>query len=194
VRSATRVLSAAFETDPLMRCMFPHPRRRAFASRGFFRGILRDALPFRETHVVAVDGAIVGVSAWLPPGAYPLGAAREAKMITTSLGAVLEWSTLANALRYLRAIPLAHPKTRHAYLAVVGVHPSWHGRGIGHRLLDPVHDELDATGDGAYLETQTVANVAWYSRQGYAIVEELEPIPDGPPLWTMWREPDLERE
>ena len=41
----------------------------------------------------------------------------------------------------------------------------------------------------AYLEASTEANVAWYRHHGFEVQHEVRPVPAGPPVWTMWREP-----
>jgi hypothetical protein len=40
----------------------------------------------------------------------------------------------------------------------------------------------------AYLETGTERNVAFYTRHGFKVIEELH-LPKGPPVWLMWRDP-----
>ena len=40
----------------------------------------------------------------------------------------------------------------------------------------------------AYHEATTPRNRALYERHGYVTVGEFR-LPDGPPLWAMWREP-----
>jgi hypothetical protein len=41
---------------------------------------------------------------------------------------------------------------------------------------------------GAYLETGTEENVRFYSRHGFRVTDEV-PLPKGPPMWLMWRDP-----
>ena len=46
----------------------------------------------------------------------------------------------------------------------------------------------DREGVDCYLETQKPENLAYYRRFGYEVVEELQPVAGGPPLWTMRRQ------
>ncbi|HEY1414737.1 MAG TPA: GNAT family N-acetyltransferase [Caulobacteraceae bacterium] len=83
-----------------------------------------------------------------------------------------------------------HPMERpHAYLWFLGVTHEAQGHGIGSRLLKVATDRLDAASRPAYLETQTERNLALYRRHGFDVISEHRPRPDGPMLWSMWREP-----
>ena len=55
-------------------------------------------------------------------------------------------------------------------------------------LLRPVLDRCDTEGAPAYLEATNKRNLPLYRRQGFEVREELD-LPNGPRLWTMWREP-----
>jgi hypothetical protein len=39
------------------------------------------------------------------------------------------------------------------------------------------------------LETATPANLPFYERLGFHVRSRVD-LPDGPPVWTMWREPE----
>ena len=52
-----------------------------------------------------------------------------------------------------------------------------------------VLDHCDAEGTPCYLESSKERNLAFYRRHGFEVVEEVLLPGDGPPLWTMWREP-----
>jgi ribosomal protein S18 acetylase RimI-like enzyme len=83
-----------------------------------------------------------------------------------------------------------HPMERpHAYLWFLGVTHAAQGHGVGSRLLKVASDRLDADARPAYLETQTERNLALYRRHGFEVISEHRPRPDGPMLWSMWREP-----
>jgi hypothetical protein len=55
-------------------------------------------------------------------------------------------------------------------------------------LLDRHHARLDQAGLPAYLEANHPRNRDLYARHGYRVRSVIE-LPDGPPLWTMWRSP-----
>ncbi len=75
------------------------------------------------------------------------------------------------------------------YLLLLVVDPSVQRGGIGTRLQAAGMEQADQDGLDCYLETQKPDNVPYYRRFGYEVVEELRPVPAGPPLWTMRRPP-----
>ncbi len=139
---------------------------------------------------VQVDGRIVGVAGWLPPGAYPIPLARQLAQVLT-FAPVLPWAWPAavEARRGQAATRARHPHEPHWFLRVIGVVPAWQGNGIGHRLIEPVLDRADDEGVGAYLVTTKEANVAFYRRFGFGVTEEYRPTATWPPVWSLWREP-----
>jgi GNAT superfamily N-acetyltransferase len=94
---------------------------------------------------------------------------------------------MGDGLRYLQAIDRAHPKGPLWYLALLVVDPSVQRAGIGARLHQDVLDQADTTGVDCYLETQNDDNLVYYRRFRFDVVDELRPVPAGPPLWTMRR-------
>ena len=81
-----------------------------------------------------------------------------------------------------------HPHDTHWYLNVVSTLPSDQGHGLGSAILQPVLAEADAEGLPCYLESSNPRNVSLYLRHGFVETGEL-PLPDGPSLVQMWREP-----
>jgi ribosomal protein S18 acetylase RimI-like enzyme len=187
--TASHVLARAFDDDPVFRYLYPAPRRRRWASRGFLRALASDGMPFGEVWAALDDGTVVGTAGWLPDGAFPPSRRRSLRLLLGSAGALLTPRTLRDGLRYLSETERLHPKGPHWYLAVIGVEPARQGEGIGGQLLDVVLERLDADRVPAYLETSTEANVAWYRHHGFVVQHEITPAPAGPPLWTMWRAP-----
>jgi ribosomal protein S18 acetylase RimI-like enzyme len=82
-----------------------------------------------------------------------------------------------------------HPHEPHWYLATLGTAVEMQGRGVGSALLRPVLSHCDAAGLPCYLESSKERNVPFYRRHGFEVVHELKLPDDGPPIWTMWREP-----
>ena len=62
-------------------------------------------------------------------------------------------------------------------------------RGLGSAAIAPVLTRCDAEGIPAYLESTKERNLAFYERHGFAVTGTIVVPPDGPTLWTMWREP-----
>ena len=68
--------------------------------------------------------------------------------------------------------------------------PKQHGAGLGRALLARQHHLLDAQGIPAYLDASSERSRELYLRHGYQrLGEPLRLLPDGPPMWPMWRQP-----
>src|SRR4029453_4061098 len=86
------------------------------------------------------------------------------------------------------ALTAHHPAEPHHYLPFIPRPPNSQNRGIGSPLLDRHHARLDEAGLPAYLEANDPRNRDLYLRHGYQVRSVLQ-LPDGPPLWSMWRSP-----
>jgi GNAT superfamily N-acetyltransferase len=176
-------LARAFYDDPVFRWLFPDDGKRLTQSRRYFAGRAHSLLRQDETYTV--DGGI-GSAMWARPNEWhdpPLDVMRQFVTLIPALG-----RRIPRSLQGLRAIEERHPKKPHWYLAVLGTHPDRQGQGFGSALMQPVLDECDRLEIPAYLETGTERNVAFYTRHGFRVTEEIQ-LPDGPPMWLMWRDP-----
>lgn len=190
IRVTAEVLARAFADSPITTYLVPKERARIITMRGFFIGGLVDAHKHGEAWVATVDGTVVGAGTWNPPGAYPPGARRQVRQALHLLTvAPVAPGSLLRSLRYLRAVEAVHPKDEHWYLATLGVDPDHQGRGYGGMLLDAVLPRADEGGMPTYLETDKERNLAYYARYRFTETGKLTPAADGPPTWTMWRDP-----
>jgi GNAT superfamily N-acetyltransferase len=181
VAEAGGVLARALHDDPLLAFVFG-PRRERLV-RILCHATVRDAQPFGHVHAARDDaGRIVGVAAWLPPGAFPLTRAREIAQLPdwVRVGASRPW-IVPRALRATTALDGCHPAEPHWFLAMLGVDPRCQGRGVGSRLLPPM---LDRVGH-AHLDTSKPANLPWYRRFGFEVDHELRVAKGAPPSWAL---------
>jgi ribosomal protein S18 acetylase RimI-like enzyme len=177
-------LARAFHDDPAMIWLFGdrfEPRLRRL--RRYFR--LEARRHRRHGRVLTGDGQ-PGAAFWDPPdrwrSSWP-ALLRSLPVMVPALG-----PRLRRTLRGLEQVERAHPREPHWYLAVLGTDPDHRGRGIGRSLVDPVLDRCDAEGLGAYLESSKERNIPYYERFGFGVTGQID-LPDGPPLWPMWRDP-----
>ena len=178
-------LAQTFFDDPVTSHIFRNPARREAGLRAYFRTQMRaDYLPFGGCYTT--DG-VAGSAIWAPAG----------KPLLTGLRAILTMlpvlpyvaTNLATTLRLLTLVESMHPHEPHWYLATLGVAVGRQGQGVGSALMRPVLARCDAEGLPCYLESSKTRNVPFYRRHGFEVVAEV-PLPgDGPPIWTMWREP-----
>jgi GNAT superfamily N-acetyltransferase len=177
-------LARAFADDPVTRWVYASDRRRPFWSQRFFAWQLRRLLP-QDVSWTTEDGA-GGAALWALPGRWREDARDTLGLLRLTLPGVLP--RLPRVLRGLGQVELRHPAERHLYLAVLGVDPDRQGAGVGSQLIRPGLDLCDRERLPAYLETGKEANLAFYGRHGFHVLDRLE-LPKGPPVWFLWREP-----
>jgi GNAT superfamily N-acetyltransferase len=191
VPGAVASASRAFHDDPLFNFFEPNLVKQSKRLPGLMKATIVDTLPLSETYAAYVDGKAKAVAAWMPPGSYPRSPRREAMFYVRALPSmVLVGRRLPPALQLLTTIDKAHPKHEHWYLSLLAVDPELQGKGVGGALLAPVLERADREGLPVYLETQKEANVAWYGRHGFGVLETLRlpNVPDSPTMWTLQRE------
>lgn len=190
IDDAASVLTRAFEDDPLYAFLVPRREARMRFLDALGGALLRALLP--RGHVYAfMDSGVCGAIAFAPPGGYPLSFGSEMRMLVRLARSVLG---TGGAFRLARrgmatwgALSRLHPTMPHYYLAMVGVEPRRQGTGLGRALIAPGLERADAERVPVYLETANPANLPFYRRFGFEVVEELRPVEDSPPLWTMLR-------
>lgn len=184
VGALSEALARAFQDDPVFKWVIPRDAARMRYARRYFAARARMLL--RQDEVYTVDGCVAG-ALWARPGEWrdpPLAALRQIAALAPALG-----RRLPRALGGLREVESRHPTKPHWYLSVLGTEPDRQGEGLGSAVLRPVLDECDRLEIGAYLETATERNVAFYTRHGFRVVDELTLPVDGPRMWLMWRDP-----
>ena len=55
--------------------------------------------------------------------------------------------------------------------------------------MAPMVQRCDEEGMPAFLESSKEQNLAFYHRFGFEVTGTFDLHPDGPPLWSMWRDP-----
>lgn len=184
LRPVAHALARAFHDDPVMIWLFgegDRPRLRRL--RSYFGSEARRHL--RQGGTVLTADGLGGGAFWAPPGQWRIpwpAVLRAAPMLVRCIG-----PRIPRALRGLDQIERVHPRAPHWYLAAIGTDPPQQGKGVGASLLEPVLARCDAEGTGAYLESSKPENVPWYERFGFGVTGEVA-LPDGPPLWSMWRD------
>ncbi len=157
---------------------------------------MRDGGRFGTVHgALTASGEVLGVAVWLPPGRFPWSVSRKLRAMPALLRvAAADPGAARSFARYGTNVERAHPAGCHWYLVVLGVRPECQGHGLGEMLLEPVLHRADAERSDCYLETSARANVAWYKRFGFSVVDDdLELVPGGPTHVAMRRSPQGRR-
>ncbi len=84
---------------------------------------------------------------------------------------VIGLNNLFKVIKKEKLLKKNHPKTPFYHLWYIGVDPNFQDKGIGSKLLQEV---LEFCNDRPiYLETSVVANLDWYARYGFKIINVL---------------------
>ncbi len=180
-------LSAAFQADILFRWMIPDEARRSLLGPPVFQVLADSHLPLGEIYTAqaASDATPMAAAVWVPETTVP-DPDGEAAMLAAFMDTAAE-----NAGRFeilFSMMGAVHPHDPHAYLFVLGTRPERQSQGFGSALIRHVTERLDRDGVAAYLEATCEDNRRLYARHGFADVGVIE-LPDGPPLFRMWRDP-----
>jgi len=185
---ASRVVGAAFDDDPVTSFLYPDSSRR----RGYLWAIgvgLRTALPLGATYTTPAPG-IEGVAAFAPPGRYPRPWWVEAWQFRAAPLRV-PLGTMLRAVRVSDALSRVHPKEPHWFLETLAVHPDRQRQGVGSFLIMPTLERADRDALPVYLETTKPANVTYYRRFGFEVLEDLTVGGGELRVWTMLRPPRI---
>lgn len=187
---AVDVAVRAFGDDPFFRWMFPESHFDEALGR-IHRAVLVQVASLAVTRSAVLDGRVVGVALWIPPGSWPYPPGVQLRQLLSGIRAFLpELWRLPRAGRVLRSVELAHPKVpAHWYLQLLMVDPDVQRQGIGGMLQAPELAACDEDAIPAWVETQKDENVAYYGRFGFELVKEHRPYPECPAMYSMRREP-----
>lgn len=178
-----RTHTAAFRGDPIWEWLVRRPGPWNGAIDYVFRQTAAEHLSHGS---VWVTPDVTAAAVWAPPGHKP-NQFRET-LAAPRMAMIFGRQSLAG-MRFLAATREVHPKEPHWYLYVVGTDPAHQGKGHGTAVIQPTLDRCDDEGLPAYLESSKESNVSYYRRLGFELQREFQPVPAGPPVWLMWRDP-----
>jgi GNAT superfamily N-acetyltransferase len=170
---------------PVARWLNPQDHVRRQAAPRYFEIFVEHAVRYGEVYATADadTGRLSGVALWFPLTSLIPPPVDYERRIREVAGPAFE-----RVCQLDTATEARHPMEPHHYLAFLAVRPDDQGHGIGSALLDRHHARLDRAGIPAYLEANDIRNRDLDLRHGYRVRSVIE-LPDGPPLWTMWRSP-----
>jgi len=188
-KPVAKTLSLAFKDDPVL---------------GWFirddegRDLVRDAMIGRMVAgymktgwaIAAPDAACVAL--WAKPGhrAKKASLIDQLKMIPQLRQMTGSLFRIPRVLEVMSAMDTHHPKEPdHYYLHMIGVHPEFHGQGLGSTILATALEHVDGEGMPAYLENSNPRNMPLYERHGFKVIGEMSfGGGKGPKMWPMWRD------
>jgi ribosomal protein S18 acetylase RimI-like enzyme len=174
-------LAAAFYDDPVFRWFSPDDGRRRAMLPSFFDVFVEAYLDHGETYA---DGGVAGGALWAAPSTDPLSAAPVYAQRLEEIAGV----DAPRLFEIVETLEANAPQVPHYHLQFLGVAPERQGAGLGGALMAPILERCDRDGVSAYLEATSDRNRALYERHGFRAHGDI-PLPGGPALWRMWRDP-----
>jgi hypothetical protein len=166
-RALVDVLARAFQDNPMNLAIHAGSSRRRIRANGAgLRALVLDSGDATEKRVIRMGDRVVGGWIATRPGLFPLPPPSVSRQIGCFLHqgirAMDQWGRASRALAEL------HPREAHWYLAVLGVEPTLHGKGLGAALLAELHRLAAASPAPIYLESDHPRSVGFYRRLGYS--------------------------
>jgi GNAT superfamily N-acetyltransferase len=190
-RAAAASIAAGHADYPSFRFMFPDPRRRAKVLPVFFEATVRDAIPYGAVLAATHGDRVDATAVWLPPGRFPWTLRRKLRAAPAFARVMVAAPrSFRMFMRFGGNMEATHRDEQHWYLVVLSVRPECQRRGLGSAVVEPILDRADRDALPRWLETFDPANVAFYQRFGFEVIDPAFPaIPGGPTLTTMRRRP-----
>jgi ribosomal protein S18 acetylase RimI-like enzyme len=185
---AARLLSEAFRDNPGSIAILDGiaAGKREKKLRTLYSGVVDTCVAYGVATAILCDGDLAGISLAYSPGSYPLS---FRAWLRNGIGAALIGPRYTwRCAKFDSHIRKKHITERHWYLYVLGVAPSFQGRGFAGKLLRRLSDHADRQGVPCYLETDKTENVSLYQSFGYKVLgeESIEKL-GNVRLWYMMR-------
>jgi len=184
---SVRALTAAFADDIMWKVILPDTEERARVMPVLWRGVIAYC---QRYGLVNTTPDVTGIACWTKPGhAHPTlwKHLRTGFLLARSVTGMNKTSR-ARFLSVMKQIEALHRQLMphpHWYLWALGVDLEHQGQGIGKSLLGPGMVRAQEDGIPCYLETETEGNVAFYCKQGFDVLHEVEFLETGFKLWFM---------
>lgn len=182
-------LAKAFDDDPMLNWLVRKDKKRIQGMKRMFHTCISDlCLPH---HNVFVTDDLSGGALWYPPGKFELSFLKKIIMGPKMIPVV----GLTGLLRLGLTVDKTerqHPRGMYYYLEFIGVAPERRGTGAGAALMKPVLNVCDREKCGAFLISSKETNIPFYTRFGFSVTGKFFPGKGSPPLWPMWREPQIQ--
>lgn len=180
LQRAVDVIANAFAHDPTWTWAFPEPSKR----KRFLALFVEAGMRFPS--VFSTEG-FEAVSIWTPPGESEFTPEQEAAIPT--ILSELAGTRAPDVIGLLSRFAESHPQTEsHYYLGLLGVDPTYQGRGLGMTLLKEHLKYIDAQKMPVYLESSNPANNNRYEALGFKVICSFQAPANGPTVTGMWRD------
>ncbi|OLF05550.1 hypothetical protein BU204_37005 [Actinophytocola xanthii] len=182
------LIATAFHPLDVAAWLVPDPQRRTGTLTAHFDILIDHALTHGRIDLIEDDDTrqLAAAAVWIPhlTGPPPPPPAYDQRLATACGPATPRFQQLDQLFTHHH--PHRYP---HHHLALLATRPDRQRHQLGTALLRHHHNHLDTHGIAAYLEASSPESRQLYKRHQYRCPGPKVHLPDGPPLWPMWREP-----
>jgi ribosomal protein S18 acetylase RimI-like enzyme len=183
--SAANLLAESLFDDPLQQWLFPVAKKRLAATTRMFRHLLKPKLDKGLVRVIRDStGELASVAVWTP--SHPPAPSRFEHYAESLFMRMTYGRRIHEVRAAFTKLATRHPQPPYWYLQALSTRADQRGQGHARCLLAEKFSEADANGLLIALETSSGANVAYYQRLGFAVVDEARLTPQLP-VWLMCR-------
>ena len=194
VKAAAKMLSRAFERDPLHMVYFPDASKRVQQIYHLMKYSIRYCMRFGE--IFTTSSKLEGIALWQLEDSL-VEQSQEDKprslfvnwllfRLRVALGESLE--KVFSLYDYTVSVRHELVPSRHWYFFILGVDPKFQGQGFGSRLISPILTRIDKEQLPCYLDTNNEKNVGLAQHYGFKVVKRYQ-IPGSEVInWSMVRE------
>lgn len=177
------IIADSFSDDPVNRWVFDVHR----AMLSFYTQVAKKLYLSQGFGHVMEDAS--GGTLWLPPGVKKEIPLLNSFDIAFSMLRNSGLKSIARGMAIDKVLANKKPKQPHYFLFAIGTRPDRQGEGVGGALMRAGLESVDLENMPAYLESSKEANVPFYRKFGFEVIEKVVPGNGCPPLWLMWRKP-----
>lgn len=189
IKPAGKMFARAFQDDPLLVYFFPDAVQRRDISHHIFE--LRVNLGVTYGEVYASSPALEAVAVWLPYGEGDVTPWERDRFGADLLSSRLDSEACSRRQSFGEYASSLHRRcvpSPHWYLGLIGVDPTFQGRGYASALLRAMLARIDEEHLSCYLETFSEKNVAIYRHYGFEVAEKGLVPGSRVTMWAMLRE------
>lgn len=188
-KSATEVLSRAFQNDPSLKYYFPDELARKRIAPYLFSAIVFSGIQYGEAYATSPN--LEGVAIWVSSDNYPItycGLLRSVPLTTVFVIGMHGGFRMRSVHTYTDAVHKRLVPSKHWFLQMIGVDPKFQEQGYAGKLLKPMLARVDEEGLPCYLDTLNEINVPLYEHFGFKIIEKATIPQTSFTNWAMLRE------
>ena len=186
---ASKVLSNAFQEDPVFSKLIPNNKERYKTLFKIFKFQIKYCL---KHGVVLSTSNLKGISLWYPPKNVFISIWKSIKNSSLSLIIKIKWKNLHILRKNDDFSEDLHKKLvpdPHWYLSTIGIDPKHQGKGIGSRMISFMINYIAKDHKIIFLETNSERNVKLYKRFGFRILHKVLTPKTNIYYWSMIRRP-----